>query len=736
MNKFKYLLSLVTQSRTISHTSTKEQILNFLTYALLVFVALCAGFLLWDLSNNQRDGFFHGRDSRTLVLDLGHIQEVSINPEADQRARNVNCTFWDCLNIYKCEHDRLKVYIYPLQEFVDEKSDKVATTLSSEYFQILEAVLKSRYYTSNPNEACLFLPSLDLLNQNIFDKHLAGASLVSLDFWDRGANHILFNMLPGGAPSYNTVMDVNTDNAIIFGGGFDSWTYRPGFDVSIPVWSPRLVQQHAHPTAQRKFLLIVAQMNILPRFLRTLRELALAHSDQVLVLGPCETLDLLTRCPVSQHHKALEYPRLLSRGKFCLVGKSLRLGQPDLMEIMSQYCIPVIAVDNYVLPFEDVIDWSLASVRIRESELHSVMQKLKAISSVKIVEMQKQVEWLYNKYFKDLKTVTLTALEVLESRIFPLRARSSRKWNTIDTNARSTFNPLFLPSLAPKSQGFTAVILTYDRVESLFLLIQKLAVVPSLQSILVIWNNQKKSPPHLSTFPSISKPLKIRQTKENKLSNRFYPYPEIETEAILTIDDDIIMLTTDELDFGLVLFGKYSNSLSKSFFYFNSYEVWREFPDHIVGFPSRIHVWDNVTMRWHYESEWTNQISMVLTGAAFHHKFWSHMYTHAMPGDIKEWVDEHMNCEDIAMNFLVANITNNPPIKVTPRKKFKCPECTNTEMLSADLNHMRERSACIDRFSKIYGRMPLRTVEFRADPVLFRDNFPDKLKRYNDIGSL
>lgn len=166
------------------------------------------------------------------------------------------------------------------------------------------------------------------------------------------------------------------------------------------------------------------------------------------------------------------------------------------------------------------------------------------------------------------------------------------------------------------------------------------------------------------------------------------------------------------------------------------YEVWREFPDHIVGFPSRIHVWDNTTMRWHYESEWTNQISMVLTGAAFHHKYWSHMYTYAMPGDIKNWVDDHMNCEDIAMNFLVANITNNPPIKVTPRKKFKCPECTNTEMLSADLNHMRERSACIDRFSKIYGRMPLRTVEFRADPVLFRDNFPEKLKRYNDIGSL
>ncbi len=40
------------------------------------------------------------------------------------------------------------------------------------------------------------------------------------------------------------------------------------------------------------------------------------------------------------------------------------------------------------------------------------------------------------------------------------------------------------------------------------------------------------------------------------------------------------------------------------------------------------------------------------------------MYTTAMPGDIKDWVDSHMNCEDIAMNFLVANITNKAPIKV------------------------------------------------------------------------
>lgn len=57
-------------------------------------------------------------------------------------------------------------------------------------------------------------------------------------------------------------------------------------------------------------------------------------------------------------------------------------------------------------------------------------------------------------------------------------------------------------------------------------------------------------------------------------------------------------------------------------------------------------------------------------------------------------------------------------------------------MLSADIGHMIERSQCVDRFAKIFERMPLQSVEFRADPVLFKDPFPEKLKRFNDIGSL
>lgn len=51
-------------------------------------------------------------------------------------------------------------------------------------------------------------------------------------------------------------------------------------------------------------------------------------------------------------------------------------------------------------------------------------------------------------------------------------------------------------------------------------------------------------------WPKTEVSLKVVQTSANKLSNRFFPYKEIETEAILSLDDDILMLTLDEIEFG------------------------------------------------------------------------------------------------------------------------------------------------------------------------------------------
>ena len=49
--------------------------------------------------------------------------------------------------------------------------------------------------------------------------------------------------------------------------------------------------------------------------------------------------------------------------------------------------------------------------------------------------------------------------------------------------------------MPPSSQGFTAVILTYNRLESLFQVIHQVAKAPSLAKVVVVWNNQVMAPP-------------------------------------------------------------------------------------------------------------------------------------------------------------------------------------------------------------------------------------------------
>lgn len=511
--------------------------------------------------------FFNSPFKQAEILNLNNYRHVSFDKEAElARIRNSNCSFFDCFNVYRCGHGhhlkRVLIYVYPLTEYSDEK--KSTTFVTKEFYKILKTIINSPYYTSNPKEACLFVPSIDLLNQNLIDKSLVGKALASLDYWDNGQNHLVFNMIAGEAPDYSTVTDVQTSDAMIAGAGFNTQTYRYGFDFSIPFYSQMLenFERKTSISAKRNYFLIASQLNMYDYHRRLMQEIVLEDSNNnILLLQKCtqEILDdEISSSPELVDHDIrcsfpaltpIQYPEILEQGTFCLVIRGVRLAQPALLESLAANCIPVIVADNIVMPFEEVIDWTLASISIREADLHSIASVLKAISLKRIEELQRQGRFLYEKYFKDIETIILTMLEELNDRVFPHLALAYQSWN-LPNLPNSAQNPLFSPLMGSKSQGFTAVILTYDRVESLFTLIQKLALVPSLAKILVIWNNQKKLPPSMSSFPKISKPIKLIQTKANKLSNRFYPYPDIETEAVLTIDDDITMLTADELDFG------------------------------------------------------------------------------------------------------------------------------------------------------------------------------------------
>lgn len=74
---------------------------------------------------------------------------------------------------------------------------------------------------------------------------------------------------------------------------------------------------------------------------------------------------------------------------------------------------------------------------------------------------------------------------------------------------------------------------------------------------------------------------------------------------------------------------------------------------------------------WGYTSKWTNDYSIVLTGAAFYHRYYNYLYTEWLSPLLLKTVEQSHNCEDILINFLVSHVTRRPPIKVTQRKQYK-----------------------------------------------------------------
>ncbi|KAL0895674.1 hypothetical protein ABMA27_011752 [Loxostege sticticalis] len=262
----------------------------------------------------------------------------------------------------------------------------------------------------------------------------------------------------------------------------------------------------------------------------------------------------------------------------------------------------------------------------------------------------------------------------------------------------------------PREQ-FTIVILTYEREAVLAAALARLRGLPYLNKVVVVWNGPS-SPSSAASWPESGAPVAVVRAARNSLNNRFLPYHLIDTEAVLCVDDDA-HLRHDEIVF--------------------AFRVWREHRDRIVGFPGRYHAWDlNFNNGFLYNSNYSCELSMVLTGAAFVHRYYLWAYWRVLPAAVRDHVDEHMNCEDIAMNFLVAHITRKPPVKVTSRWTFRCPGCPVT--LSADETHFHERHKCIQFFSQVMGYTPLLSTQYRADSVLFKTRIPhDKQKCFKFI---
>ena len=295
-------------------------------------------------------------------------------------------------------------------------------------------------------------------------------------------------------------------------------------------------------------------------------------------------------------------------------------------------------------------------------------------------------------------------------------------------------------------------------------------------------------------FPPLSSSLCTSRT--------IRPLDLIETDAVFSLDEDAT-LTTDEIDF--------------------AFHVWRHFPERIVGFPARTHYWDDTKVstrkyiytprlvacltwrlwfdlveidgcgfvstsfsfcffpcfrecgrvdiqgQWGYTSKWTNDYSMVLTGAAIYHRYYHSLYTDWLSPLLHKTVDQSRNCEDILINFLISHVTRQPPIKVSQRKQYKntnlstvsrsVENCTHDSIKQDrwtmiwlvcfyvvgwmicrspwnDPDHFLQRQTCLNTFVALFGYMPLIRSAVRFDPVLYKDPVSNLRKKYRQMESV
>lgn len=143
----------------------------------IIYVIIISSPITYANERNQR-----------ISLDLSAVEKLHLDNDAElSRSHNNNCSFWDCFNVYRCG-ERLSIYIYPLTDFIDdstplEKSSQSTSTLSvlsREFFEILKIIIESPYYTSDPKEACILVPSIDTLNLNRLNPTTIAKALVTL----------------------------------------------------------------------------------------------------------------------------------------------------------------------------------------------------------------------------------------------------------------------------------------------------------------------------------------------------------------------------------------------------------------------------------------------------------------------------------------------------------------------------------------------------------------------------
>lgn len=291
------------------------------------------------------------------------------------------------------------------------------------YFSKLQG---SKWHTRDPSKACLFLVFLDNAGPKL------PFNTQQFSHWDGGLNHVLVtfaDMWAQKGPPPDTI-----GKAALMASQLHQTISRPGFDVSISLPGKRhFPHLQATKPFKRKYMLTFRGLRYLAvhmasegvfRSHATFR--GMHNGQDVIVATSCKH-------PVNEEHRQkdptlwehceedeAQYKRYsfsdLMNTTFGLVPAGISPNSYRLAEVLSAGAVPVLIADNYVKPFEGLLQWHRCILQFPTTQMHRILGVVRSMPPSVVACRQQHCIRIYQTIFKNDDSLFAAAIASLQAR--------------------------------------------------------------------------------------------------------------------------------------------------------------------------------------------------------------------------------------------------------------------------------------------------------------------------------
>ncbi|PIN20356.1 Acetylglucosaminyltransferase EXT1/exostosin 1 [Handroanthus impetiginosus] len=90
-------------------------------------------------------------------------------------------------------------------------------------------------------------------------------------------------------------------------------------------------------------------------------------------------------------NSSLSYKEMMENSKYCLCPSGYEVASPRIVEAIYAECVPVLISEDYIMPFNDVLDWDKFSVRVSVGELPELKRILLRIGNNEYESLRRRV---------------------------------------------------------------------------------------------------------------------------------------------------------------------------------------------------------------------------------------------------------------------------------------------------------------------------------------------------------